>query len=325
MDDDARPADDDAPVVPRPPEAGPATAPRKPLDLLGTAAVGVGMGTADLVPGFSGGTVALITGIYPRLIANVRQGARSLSLLVRGQVRAAITALAAVEWSFVASLLLGLLGAVFALSTLMSHLLETRPVQMEAVFLGLIVGASVLAWQELRRPAPIHAVVALAIGALFFVLLGWRTGAVTDPSLTVYLVAGMVAICAMILPGISGSFILLMLGMYANVIDAVSDRDLAVIAVFGLGCVAGLAVFSTLLNWLLTNFHDLVLAGMIGLMVGSVRVLWPWPPDPKEGVGDVRLHAPVAEELPVALGLAIAACLVILAVGAVAKRIAQRT
>ncbi|HSK25256.1 MAG TPA: DUF368 domain-containing protein [Egicoccus sp.] len=322
--DDARP-EDDAPVVPRPPEAGPATAPRRPLDLLGTAAVGVGMGTADLVPGFSGGTVALITGIYPRLIANVRQGARSLSLLVRGQARAALAALAAIEWGFVASLLLGILGAVFALATLMSHLLETRPVQMEAVFLGLIVGATVLAWRELRRPAPIHALVVLAVGALFFVLLGWRSGAVTDPSLAVFLVAGMVAICAMILPGISGSFLLLMLGMYTAVIDAVSDRDLVVIAVFGIGTVVGLAAFSTLLNWLLTHYHDLVLASMIGLMVGSVRVLWPWPPDPKEGVGDVRLHAPVADEWPVALGLAVGACLAVLAVGAVAKRIADRT
>lgn len=324
MDDRARP-DDDAPVVPRPPEAGPGTAPRRPLDLLGTAATGAAMGTADLVPGFSGGTVALITGIYPRLIANVRQGARSLSLLVRGQARGALAALRAIEWSFVVSLLAGILGAVFALATLMSHLLETRPVQMEAVFLGLIVGATVLAWQELRRPAPVHALVVLAVGALFFVVLGWRTGPVSDPSPAVYLVAGMVAICAMILPGISGSFLLLMLGMYANVIDAVSDRDLVVIAVFGLGCVAGLAAFSTLLNWALTRFHDYVLAAMIGLMVGSARVLWPWPPDPEAGVGDVRLHAPVADEWPVALGLAVVACLAVLAIGAIAKRVAART
>lgn len=324
MDHAARP-DDDAPVVARPPEAGPATAPRTPLDLLGTAAVGVGMGAADLVPGFSGGTVALITGIYPRLIANVRQGARVLSLLVRGRVRAAVAAVTAVEWGFVVSLLLGILGAVFVLARLISHLLETRPVQMEAVFLGLIVGAIALAWQELRRPAPIHALLVLAVGALFFVLLGWRSGPVTDPSLAVYLVAGMVAICAMILPGVSGSFLLLMLGMYTHVIDAVSDRDLVVVAVFGLGCVVGLAAFSTLLNWALTRFHDLVLAAMVGLMVGSVRVLWPWPPDPKEGVGDVRLHAPVADEWPLALGLALAACLAVLAVGAVAKRVAART
>ncbi|MBS3941183.1 MAG: DUF368 domain-containing protein [Actinobacteria bacterium] len=324
MDDDAR-TTDDMPVASRPPEAGPATAPRRPLDLLGTAAVGIGMGTADLVPGFSGGTVALITGIYPRLIANVRQGARCLSLLVRGQVRAALGAFLAVEWGFVLSLLLGIVGAVFALATLMSHLLETRPVQMEAVFLGLIVGATVLAWQELRRPAPVHALVALAVGAVFFVLLGLRSGAVTDPSLIIYLVAGMIAICAMILPGVSGSFLLLMLGMYTNVIGSVRDRDLAVIAVFGLGCALGLAAFSTLLNWLLTRHHDLVLAAMIGLMVGSVRVLWPWPSDPVSGVGDVRLHAPVPEQVPLALGSAVVACLVVLAVGVVAKRVAART
>lgn len=324
MNDDVRP-EEDAPVVPRPPEAGAATAPRTPFDLVGTAAVGVGMGTADLVPGFSGGTVALITGIYPRLIANVRQGARCLSLLLRGRGTAAVEAFKAVEWGFVVSLLVGILGAVFALASLMSHLLETRPVQMEAVFLGLIVGATVLAWQELRRPAPVHVLVTLAFGVVFFVLLGLRSGPVTDPSLPVYLVAGMVAICAMILPGISGSFLLLMLGMYTNVIGAVSDRDLGVIAVFGLGCVVGLASFSTLLNWALTRFHDHVLAAMIGLMVGSARVLWPWPPHPQDGVGDVRLHAPVAEEVPLALGLGVVACVAVLAVGAVGKRIAART
>lgn len=324
MDDQLR-RRDDLPRVPRPPEAATATAPHRPRDLLGTAAVGAGMGTADLVPGFSGGTVALITGIYPRLIANIRQGARAFSLLLRGRLAAFLDALRAVEWRFVLSLLVGLLGAVFTLATVMSRLLEDHPVQMESVFLGLIVGATILAWRELRRPAPLHALVCLGVGAVFFVLLGLRSGSVIDPPLAVYFLAGAIAICAMILPGISGSFLLLMLGMYANVIGAVSDRNLAVLVVFALGCAFGLAAFSVLLNWLLNNHHDLVLAAMIGLMVGSVRVLWPWPPHPEDGVGDVRLHAPVTEEVPLALGLGLAACLSVLAVGAIGRRAAART
>ncbi|MFA9444788.1 DUF368 domain-containing protein [Egicoccus sp. AB-alg6-2] len=315
---------DAEPIAPRPPEAAPDTAPQRPLDLLGTAAVGFGMGTADLVPGFSGGTVALITGIYPRLIANVRQGARTLSLLLRGQLRAAGTAFAAIEWGFVVSLLLGILAAIFSLATLLRGLLHHHPVPMSALFLGLIAGATVLAWQELRRPSGTHLLVVLGVGALTFVVLGLRSGPVADPTLAHFLVAGMIGVCAMILPGISGSFLLLMLGMYTNVIDAVSERDLGVIAVVGTGCVAGLASFATLLNWLLQRWHDLVLAALVGLMVGSVRVLWPWPSG-VDGVGDTRLGAPVATEVPTALALGLTALVIVLVVGMLGKRVAERT
>ncbi|MGI9622335.1 MAG: DUF368 domain-containing protein, partial [Acidimicrobiales bacterium] len=121
------------------------------------------------------------------------------------------------------------------------------------------------------------------VAVVSFVMLGFQSGVVSDPTLLQFFVAGAIAICAMILPGISGSFLLLTLGMYAAVLHAVNEREIAEVAIFMLGAVVGLALFSTLLSYLLDRYHDLVLAALIGLMIGSVRVLWPWP----NGVGTI--------------------------------------
>jgi putative membrane protein len=153
--------------------------------------------------------------------------------------------------------------------------------------------------------------------AAFFVL-GLRSGVVADPPLWAFFGAGIIAAVAMILPGISGSFILLLLGLYDAVIGAVSDRDLVVVAVVGAGAVLGLALFSTLLHWLLANHHDLVLAALIGLMAGSLRVLWPWPAG-EDGVGDTTLGAPDGQVLAV-VGLAVVGFLVVLVVARLGDR-----
>jgi putative membrane protein len=310
-------APDDA-VVDRPIEADPAATPRTALDLVGTYAVGFAMGTADTVPGFSGGTVALVAGIYERLIANVRQGARALSLLVRLRLGEGLRALGAVEWGFVVALLGGVLSAVLALASLLHRLLEAEPVRMSAVFLGLVVGATVVASRELRHPTAQHAAIGLGVALVTFAGLGLRAADATTPSLTFVFVAGAIAICAMILPGVSGSFLLLLLGAYEYVIGAVSTRDLLVLGVFAAGCVVGLSSFSTLLNWLLRRYHDLVLAALLGLMAGSARVLWPWPST--EGVGDPQLGAPVAGDIPVVAALGVGAALAVVAFGLLARR-----
>jgi putative membrane protein len=322
-DGDTAPAQDPgaAERVPRPVEASPVTAPRGPLALAGTFAVGLAMGTAEIVPGFSGGTVALVTGIYERLIANVRQGARTLSLALRGRLRDAVGAFLAIEWLFVVTLLVGMAVAILSLVSALSRLLRDEPVTMSALFLGLVLGASVLAVRELRRPAPVHAMVGLAAAVVTFGVLGVSPGTATDPPLPAYALAAAVAICAWILPGVSGSFLLLLVGMYVPVIDAVEARDYAVLATFAVGAVVGLATFSTLLNWLLQRAHDLVLAVLIGLMVGSVRVLWPWPPG-EDGVGGSELGAPVAAEVPAALTAGLGAFVAVLLVGAAGRRAA---
>jgi putative membrane protein len=310
-----------SPIAPRPVEATPATAPRGPLALAGTFAVGLAMGTAEIVPGFSGGTVALVTGIFERLIANVRQGARTLSLAARGRLRDALAALLAIEWSFVLTLLLGMATAIALLVSALSRLLRDEPIVMSALFLGLVLGASVLAVRELRRPAPQHGALILAAAVVTFLALGVSPGTAADPPLVAFLAAAAIAICAWILPGVSGSFLLLLLGMYLPVIDALEGRDLVTIGVFAVGAVLGLASFSTLLNWLLRRWHDLVLAVLIGLMVGSVRVLWPWPPGP-DGVGGTELQAPVAAEVPAALAAGVGAAAAVLLLGALGAKAA---
>lgn len=146
--------------------------------------------------------------------------------------------------------------------------------------------------------------------------MGLRGGEIGDPGLAAVFGSGAVAICAMILPGISGSFILLMMGMYEYMLTALNDRDLLVCAVFILGAAIGLALFSSLLDWLLHNHHDVVLAALIGVMVGSLRVLWPWP----EGTDSAELAAPPAGGWLVPLALALAGTAAVAAIGMLARR-----
>lgn len=304
-------------AVARPPEAR-----RGPSGLgapLYVGATGFVMGAAELVPGFSGGTVVLVAGLYQRLIGNVRQGARALSLLLRGRLRAGLEALGAIEWAFIAALGVGNLIALVVLARALGAAIEGSPVTMSAVFFGLIVGATVVASGELRRPSPRHLVVALAVGVVVALLLGTRGGTVVDPPLLALFLAGSVAVCAFILPGVSGSFVLLLLGVYQPVIGAVGDRDLLIVATVGAGCVAGLAAFSTFLHWLLHRHHDMVLASLLGLMAGSTRVLWPWPS--ADGVGDPTLGAPQGEIAAPVLA-ALVAVVAVVAVGVLARRLA---
>jgi putative membrane protein len=319
----ADPAREEEVVAPRPPEADRRATPSLPLDVAGTYVVGFAMGTADVVPGFSGGTVALVAGIYERLIANVRQGARAASLLVRGQLREFVRALGVVEWVFVVALLSGVLSAIVLLASVLERQLEAAPVTMSAIFLGLVIGATLVAVRELREPGVVHLGIGALVAVVTFAALGFRASEGGDPSLLFVVVAGSIAICAMILPGVSGSFLLLLLGVYEYVIGAVSDRDLVVLAVFAGGCVLGLAAFSTLLNWALREHHDVVLAALLGLMAGSARVLWPWPS--AEGVGDPTLGAPVAADVPLVAAVVVGAIVAVVVFAAVARRVADAT
>lgn len=279
------------------------------------------MGSADIVPGVSGGTIALVFGIYERLVAEVRGGAGAIAALVRLDVRGALDRAKAVDWTFVISLAVGILTAIVALANVLEHLLEDEPVLLSGLFLGLVAGSVVVAAGMLKAPAASHVAVGAVVAVVAFVGLGVKGGTITDPSLLVYVAGGAVAICAMILPGISGSFILLLLGLYDAVIGAVSDRDLLVVGAVGLGAVVGLAAFSTLLNWLLEHHHDVVLAALIGLMAGSMRVLWPWPAG-EDGVGDTGLQAPDGDVVGVVL-LVVVGAVVVLAVAALGRRVRE--
>jgi putative membrane protein len=246
---------------------------------------GFTMGSADIVPGVSGGTVALVLGIYDQLIHNISQGAHGLKQLLTGDVAGFLDTFKRIEWIWLFTLLAGIFAAILALSSVIETLLHNEPIRMSALFFGLILGSIWVALRMLDKIDGVSVALMLGIGATMFLLLGLRSDTevadnaveVVTKSWWVFFLAGAIAICAMILPGISGSFILVMLGMYTEVLGAVNDRNITVLVTFTLGCIVGLALFSTLLNWLLERYHRWVLAAMIGLMLGSTRVLWPWP------------------------------------------------
>lgn len=250
------------------------------------------MGCADIVPGVSGGTVALVLGIYRRLISNVRQGAHALRLLVSGNLGDGWRALMAIDWLFIVPLGLGILGAFVALRHPMQDLLVDHSEGTAAVFAGLVLASCWLVGRQITYWGPPTLVALFGVAVAAFYLLGFQAGAIVAPAIWLFLITGSIAICAMILPGISGSFIMLMLGMYA----AVLGGSISELAVFLVGAIIGLALFSSVLNYLLVNYEQIVLAGLLGLMVGSFRVLWPWP----NGVGFI---SDSADEVVVGTGL----------------------
>ena len=281
------------------------------------------MGAADIVPGVSGGTVALVLGIYERLIRNVHTGAQSLKALLTADLRGFGATIRQVEWIWLLSLLAGILTAVAVLSSVIQRLLDEQPVRMAALFFGLVVGSLTVAWRMIRSIGPQQIATVVTVAVALFVVLGLRsdtevaegTAEVVTKSSWIFFLAGALAICAMILPGISGSFILVMIGMYTEVLGTVNDRDLVILAAFTLGCVVGLALFSTVLTWALEHHHDLVMAAMVGLMLGSLRVLWPWP----LGTKTTDLNLP-ADDVAIPILLAVAGCALVIAVELVATR-----
>lgn len=265
------------------------------LSLIRNVIGGFLMGAADLVPGVSGGTIALVIGIYERLVGSIREGSSALGSLLRGRFDEFRRHMADVEWLFLISLGAGILTAIASLASLLEHQLEENPIVMAAGFFGLVVGSVLIAWRLLKQPASRHLVIAAVVGVGLFVLLGLgEEASVADPSLLAFFGAGALAICAMILPGISGSLILLLIGMYQAVLAAVNDRDFGSLGVFMVGAIIGLALFSQVLHWALRKHHDDVLAGLVGLMAGSLRVLWPWP----EGVESAALGSPTDDLFP---------------------------
>lgn len=270
------------------------------------------MGSADVVPGVSGGTIALVLGIYERLVGNVHQGAKALGRLARGDLRGTLAQLRRIEWWWIASLGAGIVAAVLVLASILDQLLEDHPEVMAAVFAGLVVASIWVAWGNLRNTDATRLTIIAVVGVVAAVVLGLRTEANDDPAWWFLIVAGAIAICAGILPGISGSFTLLMLGLYDHVIGAIDERDLATIALVGVGAVVGLALFSSALDWLLNHHHDTVIAVLIGLMAGSLRILWPWPAAAEGGIDEVAVGAPESDTLvPALIGFAVAVVVVV--------------
>lgn len=240
---------------------------------------GILMGGADIIPGVSGGTVALVLGIYERLVDSIHDVASAIASAGRGDRTGARAHWRRADFALVLPLAVGILVALAIGSLVLPPLIERHPEVTSAVFFGLIAGALPIPWRRIADPGPRHYVLA-ALGALVaFVLAGLAPVSVDHPSLLVVFGAAAIAICAMILPGVSGAYLLLIMGLYEVTLEAVGALDLAYIAVFAAGAATGLAGFSKLLSWLLDAHQDATMAVLVGLMAGSLRRLWPWQDD----------------------------------------------
>ncbi len=283
-----------------------------------TFAQGLLMGTADVIPGVSGGTVALIVGIYERLVTSIRAAASAPVSAVRGDLPGARRRLGEVDWALVVPLGVGIVTAFVIGAAVIPGLLEAYPVQMLAVFFGLIAGSLAVPWRRVER-RDATALVCVAVAAVAaFVLVGLPPRSGVAPSLPQVFTAGAVAICAMILPGVSGAFLLLVLGVYEPTLAALSARDLPYVATFVAGCVLGLGAFSRLLEHLLARHHSLTMAALVGLMAGSLRALWPWQ-DADRGL----LPPPSLGALAVAVALALVAAAAVTALTRAGARVGR--
>ena len=231
------------------------------------------MGAANVVPGVSGGTMALILGIYEELIQAIRSfNLRFLRLFVMLKIKEAISSLA---WPFLLPVAVGVLAATLSLAQLLSWLLFTYPIMVWSFFFGLIlssvfsVGRVVKAWR-------ISTFIAIGLGGVgAYFLFGMIPVATPEASWFLFL-CGFLAICAMILPGISGAYILVLLGKYHFTLEAVNNKNIGALFILTFGAAVGLLSFVRVLSWLLKRYHDLTMAVLIGLMLGSLRRIWPW-------------------------------------------------
>lgn len=234
---------------------------------------GLIMGAADIVPGVSGGTVAFITGIYSRLLGSIRSfDMGCLKLVFRGEIKKAWLH---VDGSFLLALVLGIATSVLTLARLVSWLLEQHPVPLWAAFFGLILASAFVLLRQVKNWSMMKAL-NLAAGTAIAVFIALSPLATFDATLGMIFLSGFLAICAMILPGISGSFILVLLGMYGTVLTALKSFDLVFMLIFACGAVAGLICFSRILHWLLSRFHESTMALLTGFLFGSLAVVWPW-------------------------------------------------
>jgi putative membrane protein len=234
---------------------------------------GMGMGAADVVPGVSGGTIAFITGIYEELINSIKSvNLSSVKLLFMGKFKSFWKA---INGSFLLSVVLGIGISIFSLAKGLEYLLHHYPILVWAFFFGLIVASAIYVARTVRKwdGGTILAAVTGIIIAYFITVI---SPAEANTTWWFIFLSGSIAICAMILPGISGSFILVLLGMYRFILEAVGNLDIMVLLIFMAGAATGIIAFSNLLSWLLRKFHNLTIALLAGFMVGSLNKVWPW-------------------------------------------------
>lgn len=243
------------------------------MSKLSTFLKGMAMGAADVVPGVSGGTIAFITGIYDTLLESIRRINPSLINVIRkGGIAAAFEH---INGTFLISLFAGILTSIFTLAKFITWMLHTHPIPLWSFFFGLIIISVIHMFKQVES-WKINRFIAVALGIALAYGITVLHHVSMDPTPVNILIAGAIAICAMILPGISGSFILLLLGMYAPILGAAKSMDVVTLGIFAVGCVIGLLTFSHVLSWVLRSYRDIALTFLTGLMIGTLGKIWPW-------------------------------------------------
>ncbi|RQW64925.1 DUF368 domain-containing protein [Vibrio viridaestus] len=243
------------------------------MNYLMTFLKGMGMGAADVVPGVSGGTIAFITGVYDTLLESIRRV--NPTLLRYWKENGTAKTFDYINIKFLICLFAGILTSVATLAKLISWLLDTHPIPIWSFFFGLIIVSVLHIAKQINKSNPL-----LLVGLFAGIAIAYSITVLQPLHLEVtpinIVISGAIAICAMILPGISGSFILLMMGMYAGILGAVKSGDVTTLGLFAVGCLIGLLTFSHLLSWLLKNARNFTLTTLTGLMIGTLPKIWPW-------------------------------------------------
>ena len=271
------------------------------------------IGIAEIIPGVSGGTVALITGVYSRIINSASEAVRGFLLLFgfsKPKLAESKNRFKAMSWALLIPLVIGMVIAIFAAAGVVEPLLEQYPTLTRALFAGLIAASLVvpIRLSGARWGIGEYALATLAAAAAFALTSIPRAMEAT-PGFFVIVTSAAVAVCALVLPGVSGSYLLLAMGMYAPTLAAVNDRDFGYLGTFVLGAILGLAAFVSLLQWLLEHRRKLTLVVMTGLMVGSLRALWPW----QSASGDLLVpQNPLPEIIALAVGLVLVISLILI-------------
>lgn len=293
---------------------------------------GLAMGAADVVPGVSGGTIAFISGIYEELLRSIGNVAPALVLLLKGRIADAWKLANA---NFLLVLLAGIGTSILTLAKVITYLLETHPVPVWSFFFGLVLVSVYIVAREIKR-WNIGLFTLFALGAAAGYWITSASPVQWSDSLLGLFFAGAIAICAMILPGISGSFVLVLMGLYPTVLGALKDFNLPVILVFASGCAVGLVSFARVVSWLLQRWHSVTLAFLAGLMLGSLNKIWPWKFVESVEVTSVTRSIPAVEinmwpnewanvmgqnsQWALALSLAVAGVALVLAIEWIARR-----
>jgi len=231
------------------------------------------MGAADVIPGVSGGTIAFITGIYEELVNSIKSiNLAAIKILFK---QGFVAFWKAINGTFLVSIILGIFISAVSLAKLLNYILETSPELIWSFFFGLIIASAIYVARQISRWNT-SSIISLVAGIVIAYIITEITPAETTTAWWFIFISGAIAICAMILPGISGSFILLLMGKYTYIIGAVSNFDVGILLIFLSGAAVGIISFSNVLSWFLKKYHSQTIALLAGFMIGSLNKVWPW-------------------------------------------------